>query len=67
MQIPRFSPLDDDEVEFDKEEFQAGYDARIAKASQSYTATRSWRAGWADADAGLAPDPETAPLIHLRP
>jgi hypothetical protein len=55
MQIPRFSPIDDDSRDFDDEEFQAGYDARLAGVSHSMTATRSWRAGWADADAGLAP------------
>jgi hypothetical protein len=49
MQISRFSPIDD-VPEFDSEEFQAGYDARMAGESGCIGATRSWRAGWADAD-----------------
>ncbi len=53
MGIPRFSPMDDDVEEFDDEEFQAGYDARMTDAPLASSATRSWRAGWADADAGL--------------
>ncbi len=53
MQIARFFPLTDDEAYFNDEEFQAGYDARLAGAAWASSATRSWRAGWADADAGL--------------
>jgi hypothetical protein len=53
MQIPRFSPLDDDETGFDSEQFEAGYDARHSGAAWASSATRSWRAGWCDAEAGL--------------
>jgi hypothetical protein len=56
MQIPRFYPLSDDEPQFNDEEFQAGYDARLSGAAWASSATRSWRAGWADADAGLRAD-----------
>ena len=49
--IPRFTPINDDQPEFDSVEFQAGYDARMAGEQSYTTATRSWRAGWADADA----------------
>jgi hypothetical protein len=53
MDIPSFSPLDDDNAPFDSKEFDAGYLARLSGEPQSLTATRGWRAGWADADAGL--------------
>lgn len=53
MDMPRFSPMDDDARNFDDEEFQAGYDARMTDVPLASSATRSWRAGWADADAGL--------------
>jgi hypothetical protein len=50
MQIARFSPIDDDERTWDAAAYEAGYQARLDGASASMTATRSWRAGWADAD-----------------
>ena len=53
MDIPRFSPLDDDNVPFNSEEFEAGYVARLAGQPQCLSATRGWRAGWADAEAGF--------------
>jgi hypothetical protein len=56
MDIPRFSPINDDEPEFNSEEFQAGYDARQRGAAWATSATRSWRAGWVDADASIVTD-----------
>jgi hypothetical protein len=50
MQITRISPIDDDERSWNAGEYEAGYHARREGASASMTATRSWRAGWADAD-----------------
>lgn len=50
----RFSPIDDDERSWDTDAYEAGYQARLDGASASMTATRSWRAGWADADAACA-------------
>jgi hypothetical protein len=50
MQIARFSPIDDDENPWDAAAYEAGYQARQEDAPASITATRSWRAGWADAD-----------------
>ncbi len=38
---------------FDETEHQAGYDARRANLPLSETASRSWRAGWDDADVVL--------------
>jgi hypothetical protein len=55
MDIARFSPIDDDQPEFNPEEFQAGYDAR-QRAAWATSATRSWRAGWVDADASIVTD-----------
>jgi hypothetical protein len=31
-------------------EYEAGYEARFAGASESLTATHCWQAGWQDAD-----------------
>jgi len=53
LDIPRFQPLDDDEVPFVSDEFEAGYQARLAGEEMYFSATRSWRAGWADADASI--------------
>jgi hypothetical protein len=53
MDIPRFSPLDDNIAPFDSDEFEAGYLARLSGEPQCLGATRGWRAGWADADAGF--------------
>jgi hypothetical protein len=50
MQIARFSSIDDDECLWDEAAYEAGYQARQEGAPASITATRSWRAGWADAD-----------------
>jgi hypothetical protein len=50
MSIPRFSPIDDDVQSWKEDEYEAGYQARQVGAPSSITATRSWRAGWADAD-----------------
>jgi hypothetical protein len=50
MSIPRFSPIDDDVQSWKEDEYEAGYQARLEGAPSSITATRSWRAGWADAD-----------------
>jgi hypothetical protein len=36
---------------YDAVEFQAGYDARFNDVPHAISATRSWRAGWCDADA----------------
>jgi hypothetical protein len=68
MQIQRFNPTDDDVHEFCDDvhefcddEYEAGYGARLAGIEWSMCATRSWRAGWADADMGMhADDPELA-------
>jgi hypothetical protein len=49
-QMARFQPVDDTEVSFNDDEFQAGFDARMRGEELYFTATRSWRAGWADAD-----------------
>jgi hypothetical protein len=49
MDIPHFSPLDDNNAPFDSEEFEAGYLARLSGEPQCLGATRGWRAGWADA------------------
>jgi hypothetical protein len=54
MEIPRFLPLDDDNAFFNPEEFEAGYIARLAGEPQCLSATRGWRAGWVDADAGFS-------------
>ena len=35
-------------------EFEAGYAARFADASESLTATHCWRVGWEDADTELS-------------
>jgi hypothetical protein len=53
MEIPRFLPIDDDEPEFNSREFAAGYDARFKGEPLAQCATRSWRAGWADADMAM--------------
>jgi hypothetical protein len=51
VQIRRFLPIDDDDVQsWNSDEYEAGYQARQEGATASFTATRSWRAGWADAD-----------------
>ena len=50
MRIGRFSPIDDDEPCWNSDEYEAGYQARQGGAAASMTATRNWRAGWADAD-----------------
>ena len=50
MSIPRFSPIDDDSQAWNEDEYEAGYQARQEGAPSSISATRSWRAGWADAD-----------------
>ena len=50
MQIQRFNPTD--EHEFCDDEYEAGYGARLAGIEWSMYATRSWRAGWTDADMG---------------
>ena len=50
VQISRFSPIDDDVQYWSSDEYEAGYQARQEGATASFTATRSWRAGWADAD-----------------
>ena len=51
MDIARFSPIhDDDEMPWNSDEYEAGYQARREGAAASMTATRSWKAGWADAD-----------------
>jgi hypothetical protein len=34
-------------------EYEAGYEARFADASESLTATHCWKAGWQDADTEL--------------
>jgi hypothetical protein len=47
--ISRFTPIDDDQLVYDSEEFEAGYEARMAGEHFYTSATRSWRAGWADA------------------
>lgn len=49
-QIARFQPVDDTYVLFKDDEFQAGFEARMRGEELYVTATRSWRAGWADAD-----------------
>jgi hypothetical protein len=54
MQKPRFSPLEGDNTPFNPEEFEAGYIARLAGEPQCLNATRGWRAGWVDADAGFS-------------
>ena len=50
MSTPRFSPIDDDAQVLNEDECEAGYQARQEAAPSSISATRSWRAGWADAD-----------------
>jgi hypothetical protein len=35
---------------WNSDEYEAGYQARREGAAASMTATRSWKAGWADAD-----------------
>jgi hypothetical protein len=50
VQISRFSPVDDEVQSWHSDEYEAGYQARQEGATASFTATRSWRAGWADAD-----------------
>jgi hypothetical protein len=55
MDIPRFSPLDDDApAPFNSEEFEAGYLARLSGEPDCLSATRGWRAGWADTDMGFS-------------
>jgi hypothetical protein len=61
MQIQRFTTTDEDVHGFCDDEYEAGYDARLAGVERSMCATRSWRAGWADADMGMhADDPGLA-------
>jgi hypothetical protein len=55
MQIQRFTATDDDVHGFCDDEYEAGYDARLAGVEWSMCATRSWRAGWTDADMGCSP------------
>ena len=50
MSIARFSPIDDDAHVLNEDEYETGYQARQEGAPSSISATRSWRAGWADAD-----------------
>ena len=50
VQTTRFSPIDDEVQSWNSDEYEAGYQARQEGATASFTATRSWRAGWADAD-----------------
>lgn len=54
MDISRFSPLEDGNAPFNADEFEAAYVARLAGQPQCLNVTRGWRAGWADADAGLS-------------
>jgi hypothetical protein len=56
MQIPRFSPMDDDNSErneTDSAQFEAGYAARLNNVPMAYSSTKSWKAGWCDADASI--------------
>jgi hypothetical protein len=53
MQKQRVYPVEEDQGEYNSEEFQAGYKARQECASWASRATRSWRAGWSEANAGL--------------
>jgi hypothetical protein len=46
MQIQRFTTTDEDVHGFCDDEYEAGYDARLAGVEWSMCATRSWRAGW---------------------
>jgi hypothetical protein len=50
VHILLFSPLDDDGQSWNSDEYEAGYQARQEGTPASFTATRSWRAGWADAE-----------------
>ncbi len=50
MHFARFSPINDDDRSWNTAAYEAGYQARLEGASASMTATRSWRAGWVDAD-----------------
>jgi hypothetical protein len=52
METTRFVPVENDCEPINSEEFEAGYFARLAGETQCLSATRGWRAGWADADAG---------------
>jgi hypothetical protein len=44
---------DDDSAPFNSEQFEAGYLTRLSGVPQCLSATRGWRAGWEDADAGF--------------
>ena len=50
VQISCFSPIDDEVKSWNSDEYEARYQARQEGATASFTATRSWRAAWADAD-----------------
>ncbi|RZU40165.1 hypothetical protein [Edaphobacter modestus] len=60
MDTPRITPLDDDTAPFDANEFDAGYLARLSGEPQCLGATRGWRAGRADADAGCRSSQESS-------
>ena len=60
MDMAQFSPIDDDQPEFNPEEFQAGYDACQRGATWATSATRSWRAGWVDAETSIVTKRETS-------
>ena len=53
MEMTRISPPNDDNAPFNSEEFEAGYLARLSGEPQCISATRGWRAGWANADASF--------------
>jgi len=53
MEMTRISPPNDDNTPINSEEFEAGYLARLSGEPQCMSATRGWRAGWADADSGF--------------
>lgn len=53
MEIIGISQPNDDNTPFNSEEFEAGYLARLSGEPHCISATRGWRAGWADADASF--------------
>ena len=54
METTLFVSVQNDFEPINSEEFEAGYFARLAGEPQCLSATRGWRAGWADADAGFS-------------
>lgn len=54
MEMIGISQSNDDNTPIYSEEFEAGYLARLSGEPKCISATRGWRAGWADADTSFS-------------